>query len=176
MGADADIAVLEEVEFHVVVNGAAEVGLEAEETVAGGADGLAAAGEDDGVLLCAGPVLADHFRAYTCGVSEEEAVEFVAAEAVRGFGQRMADNARAEVKSHRSQDGRAECQEGRPAARAAEEREDGRRKEFAADLVPRESRLFRDPRRGTLTHGSECGHHARRASAHHMDSPHERTS
>src|ERR1035441_9057667 len=40
-------------------------------------------------------------------------------------GQRMADNARAEVESHRSQDGRAECQESGPTARAAEEREDG---------------------------------------------------
>src|ERR1039457_3803920 len=62
-GADPDIAVLEEVEFHVVVNGAAEVGLEAEETVSGGADGLAAAGEDDVVFRCGGrPVLADPFR------------------------------------------------------------------------------------------------------------------
>src|ERR1019366_7544457 len=106
------------------VNGAAEVGLEAEETVSGGTDGLAAAGEDDVVFRCGGgPVLADHFRACACGVFEEEAVEFVAAEAVSGFGQRMADNARAEVELHRSQDGRAECQESGPTAAAAEERE-----------------------------------------------------
>ena len=47
-------------------------------------------------------MLADYFRAYACGVFEEEAVEFVAAEAVSGFGQRMAHNARAEVEPHGS--------------------------------------------------------------------------
>jgi hypothetical protein len=36
-------------------------------------------------------------------VFEEEAVEFVATEAVGGFGQRMADDTRAEVESHRTQ-------------------------------------------------------------------------
>jgi hypothetical protein len=70
----------------------------------------------------------------------------------------MADNARAEVESHRSQDGRAECKESGPTTRAAKEREDGRREESAADLVPRESRLFEHPHKGALTHGSECGH------------------
>src|ERR1035441_9206046 len=88
----------------------------------------------------------------------------------------MADNARAEVESHRSQDGRAECQESRPAARAAEEREDGRRKEFAADLVPRDGGFFEDPHPSALTHGGKCGHHAGWTSAPHMDSPHRCSS
>ena len=96
---------------------------------------------------------------------EEEAVGFVATDAVGGLGQRMADDTRAEVESHRTQDGRAELKETRLAAGAAEQREDGRRKEFAADLVPREGRLFEDPHRSALTHGGKCGHHAARASA-----------
>jgi hypothetical protein len=120
--------------------------------------------------------LANHLRACACGVFEEEAVEFVATEAVGGFGQRMADDTRAEVESHRTQDGRAELKETRLAAGAAEEREDGRRKEFAADLVPREGGLFEDPHRSALTHGGKCGHHAGWASAHNMDRPHQRSS
>ena len=70
----------------------------------------------------------------------------------------MADDTRAEVESHRTQDSRAELKETRLAAGAAEQREDGRRKEFAADLVPREGRLFEDPHRSALTHGGKCGH------------------
>jgi hypothetical protein len=120
--------------------------------------------------------LANHLRACACGVFEEEAVEFVATEAVGGFGQRMADDTRAEVESHRTQDGRAELKETRLAAGAAEEREDGRRKEFAADLVPREDGFFEDPHPSALTHGGKCGHHAGRASAHTMDRPHQRSS
>jgi hypothetical protein len=120
--------------------------------------------------------LANHLRACACGVFEEEAVEFVATEAVGGFGQRMADDTRAEVESHRTQDGRAELKETRLAAGAAEEREDGRRKEFAADLVPREDGFFEDPHPSALTHGGKCGHHAGRASAHNMDRPHQRSS
>ena len=140
-------------------------------------DGPAAGGEDNcNSLGGGGPVLANHLRACACGVFEEEAVEFVAAEAVSGFGQRMADNARAEVESYRSQDGRAELKETRLAAGAAKEREDGRRKEFAADLVPREGGLFEDPHRSALTHGGKCGQHAGRASAHNMDRPHQRSS
>ena len=107
---------------------------------------------------------------------EEEAIEFVAAEAVGGLGQRMADDPRAEVELHRAQDGRAELKELRLAVGAAEQREDGRRQELAADLVPREGGLFEDPHQGTLTHGGECGHDTGRASAHDMDRPHERSS
>ena len=70
--------------------------------------------------------------------------------------QRMADDTRAEVESHRTQDGRAELKETRLAAGAAEEREDGRRKEFAADLVPREGGFFEDPHPSALTHGEVC--------------------
>jgi hypothetical protein len=120
--------------------------------------------------------LANHLRACACGVFEEEAVEFVATKAVGGFGQRMADDTRAEVESHRTQDRRAELKETRLAASAAEQREDGRRQEFAADLVPREGRLFEDPHPSALTHGGNCGHHAGRASAHNMDRPHQRSS
>jgi hypothetical protein len=88
----------------------------------------------------------------------------------------MADDTRAEVESHRTQDRRAELKETRLAASAAEQREDGRRQEFAADLVPREGRLFEDPHPSALTHGGNCGHHAGRASAHNMDRPHQRSS
>src|ERR1019366_1214843 len=74
-GADPDVAVLEEVEFHVVVDGAAEVGLESEKTVANSSDGPAPGGEDNcNSLGCGGPVLANHLRACACGVFEEEAV------------------------------------------------------------------------------------------------------
>jgi len=177
-GADPDIAVLEEVEFHFVVDEAAKVGLEPEKTtVASWSDGTAAGGEDNcNSLGGGGPVLANHLRACACGVFEEQTVEFVATEAVGGFGQRMTDDTRAEVESHRTQDGRAELKETRLAAGAAEEREDGRRKEFAADLVPREGGLFEDPHRSALTHGGKCGHYAGWTSAHDMDSPHRRSS
>src|ERR1035437_7919162 len=46
-GSDSDVAVLEEVEFHVVVDEVAEVGLEPEKTVARWSDGPAAGGEDN---------------------------------------------------------------------------------------------------------------------------------
>ena len=53
---------------------------EAEETVAGGGDGLAAGGEYDGGPLVGGrPVLADHLRTRACGLLQEEAIEFLAA-------------------------------------------------------------------------------------------------
>src|SRR5664279_3623471 len=176
-GADPDVAVLEEVEFHVVVDRAAEVGLEPEKTIAGWSDGPAPGGEDNcNSLGGGGPVLANHLRAFACGAIEEETVEFVATEAVGEFGQRMADDTHAEVESHRTQDGGAELKETRLAAGAAEQWEDGRRKEFAADLVPREGGLFEDPYPSALTHGGKCGHHAGWTSAHNMDRPHRRSS
>jgi hypothetical protein len=73
-------------------------------------------------------------------------------------------------------DGRAELKVTRLAAGAAKEREDGRRKEFAAELVPREGGFFEDPHASALTHGGKCSHHAGRASAHNMDSSHQRSS
>jgi hypothetical protein len=127
--ADSDVAILKEGDFHNVVNGAAEVGLEPEKTVASWSDGLAAGGEDHRHSLGGvGPVLANHLRACACRVYEDE----------------------------------------------AEQREDGRRKEFAADLVPREGRLLEDLR--ALTHAGKCGHQAGRASAPNMDRPHQRSS
>ena len=90
--------------------------------------------------------------------------------------EQVADDTRAEVESHRTQDGRAELKETRLAAGAAEQWEDGRRKELAADLVPREGELFEDPHRSALTHGGKCGHHAGWTSAHNMDRPHQRSS
>jgi hypothetical protein len=72
-GADSDVAILEEVEFHAVVDGAAEVGLEPEKTVASWSDGPAAGGEDHRDSLGGGrPMLANHLRACACGVFEEE--------------------------------------------------------------------------------------------------------
>src|ERR1035441_2456936 len=72
-GADSDVAVLEEVEFHVVVDGAAEVGLEPEKTVVRWSDGPAAGGEDHRDSLGGGgPVLANHLRACACGVVDRK--------------------------------------------------------------------------------------------------------
>jgi hypothetical protein len=92
------------------------------------------------------------------------------------FRQPMADGACSEVEFHLAQDGRAELKEILLAASSAENSEDGRRKEFASDLVPRETGLFRNPHRNALTQGVNCGHRTGRAASHNLDRPHERPS